>query len=31
MEKYIENKEEEKKAFSVLVIKKIGMVVGTNE
>ena len=31
MEKYRENKEENKKAFVILVIKKIGMVAGSNE
>jgi len=31
MEKYRENKQEDMKAFSILVIKKIGMVAGTNE
>ena len=31
MEKYIERKQEDKKAFSALVIKKIGMIAETND
>jgi len=31
MEKYIERKQEDKKAFSVLVIKKIGMISGASD
>ena len=31
MEKFIERKQEDKKAFNVLVIKKIGIVAGTND